>query len=259
MKYTIEGFSQFEVLELSKSMEIKIDVIDLVILRWIVDFYPNMEKKSIDGIEYAWVNYSYLLEKLPILNINKQNLYRRLKKLCDVQILEHKNVKDKGNFSYYKFGENYNNLISNKNDIPSVKNDLTFSQGRQNPYVKNDRTNINLTKDYSNKDYNNPIVPLESFEKFWKAYPKKQDKQKTKKWFEKNKPNEELLRTILDKLELFKKTKQWENKQFIPMPTTWLNGKRWEDEVIVEETETEEEMLARVKKEIEEEKRLGIW
>ena len=47
MKYTIEGFNQKEVLELGN-----LDVIDLVILRWIVDFEPKMAKKEIDGEIY---------------------------------------------------------------------------------------------------------------------------------------------------------------------------------------------------------------
>ena len=42
------------------------------------------------------------------------------------------------------------------------------------------------------------------------------------------------LQTLLDAVEAQKKTPQWQkdNGQFIPHPTTWLNGKRWEDEVV---------------------------
>ena len=120
MKYTIEGFNQKEVLKLGN-----LDVIDLVILRWIVDFEPNMAKKEIDGEIYFWVNYQSLLEALPILNIQKLALYRRLERMCDSRIFKHKNVKDKGNYSYYSFGDNYAKLISQKIE-PSIVEDRTL-------------------------------------------------------------------------------------------------------------------------------------
>lgn len=71
------------------------------------------------------------------------------------------------------------------------------------------------------------------FSAFWESYPRKESKEKTKQWFMKNKPSEELQSKILEALERFKKTEQWQDKQFIPHPTTWLNQKRWEDEVII--------------------------
>lgn len=72
----------------------------------------------------------------------------------------------------------------------------------------------------------------EAFEKFWSAYPRKEGKQKAKAAFEKvNVPLEVLLTAI----EKQKESAQWskDNGQFIPHPTTWLNGKRWEDEVVM--------------------------
>ena len=121
MKYTIEGFNQ------EQAIKGNLDVIDLVILRWIVDFEPNMTKKEIDGEIYFWVNYQSLLEALPILNIKKRMLCYRLEKLCNAEILKHKNVKDKGNYSYYTFGKNYINLLQ-KIAEPYAKNCLTLTQ-----------------------------------------------------------------------------------------------------------------------------------
>ena len=55
MKYTIEGFSQQfastlkkKIIKNNKEVEIKIDCTDLVILRWFVDFYPNMKKMVVE-------------------------------------------------------------------------------------------------------------------------------------------------------------------------------------------------------------------
>ena len=67
MRYTIEGFSQEyamtlrkKVIKRNKEIEIKIDCTDLVILRWFVDFYPNMKKKIVDRREYAWLTHNKL-------------------------------------------------------------------------------------------------------------------------------------------------------------------------------------------------------
>lgn len=126
-----------------------------------------------------------------------------------------------------------------------------FMRGSEENFTDNN-TSINNTRINIS-----PIVPLESFEKFWKIYPKKQDKQKTIKWFNKHQPNEELLKTILEKVELFKQTKQWQNKQYIPMPTTWLNGERWNDEIaesdLTEKQTSREEILEQARKELREE------
>ena len=122
MKYTVEGFSQSEAckfkdkIEIKKGnkvklVEIKIDCTDLVILRWIVDFYPSMIKLNFDNKEYVWINYNTLLKEMPLLDIKKQALADRLQKLCHFKILERKTIKQGGTFSYYSFGENYDKLI----------------------------------------------------------------------------------------------------------------------------------------------------
>ena len=50
----------------------------------------------------------------------------------------------------------------------------------------------------------------------------------------KPKPDKEFLDKVLFAIDKAKKTDQWirKNGQYIPNPATWLNGKRWEDEII---------------------------
>lgn len=148
MKYTIEGFNQ------EQSIKENLDVVDLVILRWIVDFEPNMVKKEIDGETYFWINYQSLLNALPILDIKKLALYRRLEKMCDVKILKHKNVKDKGNYSYYTFGEKYKTLISLKIE-PSIVEDRTLISS------KIEQNNSSIKEIHLLNNNLIPIVPLE--------------------------------------------------------------------------------------------------
>jgi hypothetical protein len=71
------------------------------------------------------------------------------------------------------------------------------------------------------------------FIRFWDKYPKKEGKDGAMKTFIKIKPDDPLLDRMLNAIELQRVLKKWdlkENYQFIPLPQTWLNGKRWEDD-----------------------------
>lgn len=104
MKYTIFGFSQEQVLNLCDEHQ-SIDERDLMILRWIMDFYfGGMEKRVIDGFEYGWVNASYVCDELPIMHLNPEAVRRRLKKLVKFGLLYHRQVKNSevGTRAYYR-------------------------------------------------------------------------------------------------------------------------------------------------------------
>jgi uncharacterized protein YdaU (DUF1376 family) len=72
----------------------------------------------------------------------------------------------------------------------------------------------------------------DSFEEFWKMYPKKIGKGGAEKAWEK-------IRSAKDNLDAIKKALSWQTKseqwtkdkgQFIPLPATYLNQQRWLDE-----------------------------
>lgn len=70
------------------------------------------------------------------------------------------------------------------------------------------------------------------FAEFWSAYPKKKAKAEARKAWDKAKINGEF-DSLLTALELQKQTTDWKKNggEFIPYPATWINGKRWEDEI----------------------------
>ena len=109
MKYTIMGFSQ------KAACEFNLDLIDLVILRWFVDFKDTnqMDTKIVDGEVYYWIYHKKVSEDMPILHLQKTAIYRRLKKLCKAQIFKKTVVRERGTFTYYAIGPNYIRLISN--------------------------------------------------------------------------------------------------------------------------------------------------
>ena len=84
------------------------------------------------------------------------------------------------------------------------------------------------------KSKSNPNTSRASaFDTFWKAYPKKSGKGAAEKAFSKLPAPASLLPKMLDAIELQKQSIQWqkENGQFIPNPSTWINQRRWEDEL----------------------------
>ncbi len=92
-------------------------------------------------------------------------------------------------------------------------------------YKHKQNININNKKEKINKK--EKVLVL--FERFWEAYPKKTAKLEAEKAFIKLNVNDGLLDTMLTALE--KQSSQWQQMQYIPYPATWLNGKRWNDEL----------------------------
>lgn len=72
----------------------------------------------------------------------------------------------------------------------------------------------------------------ELFNRFWKAYPRKEGKPKALRTFEKLVIDEATLLLLLKELERQSKMKDWKhiNTKFIPLAQTWLNRRDWEEE-----------------------------
>lgn len=71
------------------------------------------------------------------------------------------------------------------------------------------------------------------FESFWLNYPKKEAKGRALKAWSKIKNKQEVIEQIKKVLPVQKESKDWtkEGGQFIPLPATYLNDRRWEDEI----------------------------
>lgn len=71
------------------------------------------------------------------------------------------------------------------------------------------------------------------FEKFWSSYPKKR-KKKTAKEIWKRKKLDSLCQTLIDDVaNRVANDKRWKDG-FVPDPTTYLNGERWDDDIDAE-------------------------
>ena len=96
------------------------------------------------------------------------------------------------------------------------------------------KTKTNTITNTITKTITNNAHTRNGFDSFWSAYPKKKAKGDAEKAFNKIKPDAELLKTMLDAIDAQSRSPDWtkDGGQFIPFPATWLNQKRWEDEII---------------------------
>ena len=151
MKYTMLGFSQ------QIAADYGLDLNDLAILRWFVDFKEsgNMRSMKIDGDVYYWVFYEKISEELFIIKLQKSAIYKRLKKMCDCDILKKKTVSCGGNYSYFALGENYEELIKSQKYIKTKSPKKNNTAPYKNTTSGNDSL-VDLDHDY------NVNVPFES-------------------------------------------------------------------------------------------------
>lgn len=76
------------------------------------------------------------------------------------------------------------------------------------------------------------VEQRELFERFWRAYPKRQAKAEAVRWWQRAKPDPDTVAAMLDGIARQLQSASWQSEggRFIPMPSTWLNQRRWEDE-----------------------------
>ena len=103
---------------------------------------------EIDGDVYYWVFYEKISEELFIIKLQKSAIYKRLKKMCDCDILKKKTVSCGGNYSYFALGENYQELIKSQKYIK------TKSPKKNNTEPDKNTTSENDTLDDLDHDYN---------------------------------------------------------------------------------------------------------
>ena len=95
------------------------------------------------------------------------------------------------------------------------------------PQLHCEALHLNKVQHRSEKDLE------EFFGLFWQAYPKKVGKGYAFDCFKKIRVSRSLLDTMLEAIAKQKKSDMWKRDkgQYIPNPSTWLNQKRWEDDL----------------------------
>jgi len=156
MKYAIEGFNQEE------AVNMQLDIKDLEILRWFIDFYDNMKDVHHDNEVYKWVKYQAIIDDLPVLYINSTDVIaRHFKKLCDVRVLKKYTLKQKGTFSCFKTDVNYCRLLkrveqtTKKSEGVRLKSRTGYDLkvGTNNSSIREYTSIIKDTERIAHKDY----------------------------------------------------------------------------------------------------------
>lgn len=78
---------------------------------------------------------------------------------------------------------------------------------------------------------------LEGFSAFWEAYDKKVGRHGSERAWRKLKPDASLVATIVDRASAYAASTP--DKQYRRHPSTWLNGRHWEDEIVERTTSSD--------------------
>jgi hypothetical protein len=134
MKYTVEGLNQGRLLELG------LDGVDAIILRWYLDFLPTMRQVQRDGTAYGWVAYAHLLRDLPIIGItDREALGRRFKKYKAAGLMRgYVDRKDENKTYFAMVPEVLTSLIDSVGGSRSKSREAPVSKVGRLPFQKSD-------------------------------------------------------------------------------------------------------------------------
>ena len=155
--------------------------------------------------------------------------------------------------------KNFENLTiktTNKFSIISIINWDTYQQDKpasdqqSDQQVTNNRptSDQQVTTNKNNKHIKNKEknIYTSNFLLFWELYPKKVGKGFAFKAYKNINDPKPTLSEIKKSIEEHQKIDQWSTNQFIPNPATWLNQRRWEDELQHDNQETDAEYAKRM-------------
>lgn len=207
----------------------KVGILEDRPLRIKAELFPYRESLDVNG-------YLSVLARLGFI-VRYENEGRRLIQVCNFRKHQspHHTEKAKG----FPFHNDPKSLIVTDNGYETVK-----EQGSDGEHQVTERSD-SLIPDSLNHDsgFTDSLIPEEKtcapaahadlFEKFWKLYPNKKGKANAQKAWARLKVTDDLFAIIADGLARQVCCDAWlkDGGAFVPHPATWLNGKRWEDEI----------------------------
>ena len=104
-------------------------------------------------------------------------------------------------------------------------------------YPIDQKTKVNTTV---NTKTNITVNSIGDFDSFWTFYPRKAGKEAARKAWAKLRPDAHIMQLILDNVRERVEKGEWrkDNQSYILHASTYLNQKRWEDEVLEQHTQT---------------------
>ena len=147
-------------------------------------------------------------------------------------------------------------------DIPQCQNDTPLYHSdtppsvTQTPHITSNIINLKKNNSNSSEDENEQLGKMiysgmflnkkkkneysEEFEEFWKEYPDRPNDNKHGAYLKFQQSLKEIkYDDLLEKTKQFAKSQANADKKFIPQAKTWLNQKRYNDEIAVEKSESD--------------------
>ncbi|EQA3509776.1 hypothetical protein ACX1PV_001756 [Campylobacter jejuni] len=110
----------------------------------------NLKKIQVDGREFIWINYKYIIENSPLCNFYNQSIKKHLDLLLNLNLIEL--YKEKSNDIYFRFTHKIECLFIDKNFTDLGKNLPTPRENFTNPLGKNLPTIIINNQEYINNN-----------------------------------------------------------------------------------------------------------
>ena len=147
-------------------------------------------------------------------------------------------VREQGRSAGGNFAGNDYTLFEEPRELPLPKNPTTVKPTSVKPTTEkptsvNPPQLNNLINKETNKQRRAPVAQAkwepEMFERFWKAYPRGDDKVGARREWDKLKPDRELMMVMSAALDRAKSSDEWQRGIGIPYACRWLSHRRWED------------------------------
>lgn len=115
---------------------------------------------------------------------------------------------------------------------PLTENPSTVKPSAGKPLTENPTQLNNVINQKTKRQ--KPAAPAwepEAFERFWRAYPRGEDKAGARREWDNLKPDRELIERMSAALERAKTSDEWRRGIGIPYACRWIKNRRWTDEI----------------------------
>jgi hypothetical protein len=201
----------------------------------------------LSSLPHGWIFYKKQLQEHGKIGIHKlEKLLKILVQNNLVSVVQTRNAQ--GLFAHFSLNvlNGSNNRINDitKKFAPLGKNgstDIRATDIRGYKYNK-----IQKKEKAKKKEKEKSICATESvarvdnsiFDKFWQEYPVKKNKARSHIIWARKQLDAHVDKIITDVVLRTISDPSWQDKQYIPHPSTYLQGERWEDEIIENKTKT---------------------
>ena len=167
--------------------------------------------------------------KMEVFPADNVDVDRGLNDLAATGLIVRYRVNDQNLLLIPKFAEHQN---PHRNETDSVLPDPTCDQGQKQDAPRTEALGLNPDSLNPESIENNrsSASPPDRFADFWQCYPKKVKKQDARKKWKARKLDARADEIIADVQKRQAKDGRW-LEGFVPDPTTYINGSRWEDEL----------------------------